>query len=102
MVLNIEDQADKIHMIIDDLEKFTKELGKYANLGYTNKQENEEGCLDIFHNEQASKTSFHVYFYQCQISREEAVKFSTEFKRRHLGEFLYDGGVYKNVGKQQK
>jgi hypothetical protein len=83
------------------LEKLVDVWGPYAALGYTNNEENVEGCLNIVHKPEASETSFHVYFYDAKMSRSEAHKLHSEFKALNHETFKYDASVYKQAGKQQ-
>jgi hypothetical protein len=95
------DSRPKIEKLLDVLDKLAEKWGPYASLGYTNNKDCEDGCLNVTFKAEATKTSFHVYFYEARMSRLEAHKLHTEFERLNSDDFYYDASVYKAEGKQQ-
>jgi hypothetical protein len=95
------DTRPKIEKLLDVLDKLTQKWGPYASLGYTNNHDCQDGCPNVTFKPDAKKTSFHIYFYEAKMSREEAHKLHSEVHGLNTEDFEYDASVYKASGKQQ-
>jgi hypothetical protein len=83
------------------LNQLSIKWGKFSVCGYTNNEEVVDEELNIIFKENTTKTSFHVYFDDCVISRDETTKFRTKYKTLNTVKFSYDMSVYKELGSQQ-